>query len=77
LARVVPGFRAGEDLCQVQRADPSPDPVQAPPMCIKHERSPAHNTSAPVSITALILSASIAADTSGFLIENVTLLLNS
>ena len=42
-----------------------------PPMCIRHERSPAHRTSAPVSITASILSASIAADTSGFLIENV------
>ena len=40
-------------------------------MCIRHELSAAHSTSAPVWRTAATLSAQIAADTSGFFTANV------
>ncbi len=45
--------------------------VSAPPMCIRHELSAAQTTSARVCRIAATLSAHIAADTSGFLSENV------
>ena len=40
-------------------------------MCIRHDESPAVQTSARVATTLLILSASIAVETSGFFTENV------
>ena len=46
-------------------------PASAPPMCIRHELSPAHSTSARDCLIADTLSAHIAADTSGFLTANV------
>ena len=42
-----------------------------PPMCIRHELSPAVHTSAPVVADAASLSASIAAEVSAFLTANV------
>ena len=42
-----------------------------PPMCMRHDESPAVSTSAPVSSTCRILSASIAVDVSAFLTANV------
>src|SRR5690606_41052564 len=42
-----------------------------PPICIRHELSPAHSTCAPVSSTLRILSASIAVDVSEFFSANV------
>ncbi len=42
-------------------------------MCIKHEESPAVQTSAPVSSTCRILSASIAVEVSAFLTAKVPL----
>ena len=40
-------------------------------MCIRHDASPAEHTSALVAEIELILSASMAAETSGFFIANV------
>ena len=45
--------------------------LSAPPMCIRHELSAAHSTSARVCLIAATLSAQIAADTSAFLTANV------
>ena len=45
--------------------------LRPPPMCIRHELSPAVQTSAPVSRTRRILSESIAAEVSAFLTANV------
>src|ERR671912_1041486 len=45
--------------------------LRPPPMCIRHELSPAQETSASVSRTRLILSPSIAAEVSAFLTAKV------
>ena len=51
--------------------DPDRCRVSAPPICIRHELSAAHTTSAPVCLIAATLSVQIAAETSGFFTENV------
>jgi hypothetical protein len=51
----------------------TPDRIRdnPPPICIKHDESPALHTSAPELMMLVILSASIAVDVSEFLIANV------
>lgn len=45
--------------------------VMVPPMCMRHELSAAHSTSAPVDSALRTLSAPIAAETSEFFSANV------
>ena len=55
--------------CTVRTAEPAR--LKPPPMCIRHELSPAVHTSAREETTAAVLSASIAVDVSAFLIAKV------
>ncbi|GAB3837072.1 hypothetical protein GCM10029963_01600 [Micromonospora andamanensis] len=55
----------------MHRPHPAPDRDSPPPMCIRHDASPAVQTSAPVEITWRILSANIAIDVSAFFTANV------
>ena len=63
--------RRGQDLGQVHDPDAGRCRDRQPPMCIRHELSPAHRTSAPVSSTWRTLSAPIATDVSAFFTANV------